>query len=105
MADNSINHEDADKLIAAIDIDQYEKCAQLAETIHVKVLPPEQHNSEHPFSDYMGLKNHSTDDVQAFLRWREKPEGVPVKLKVPGETTVYVAKKGNYPFLYRERVC
>ncbi len=105
MTLKSINHEEADALIAGIDMDQYASHIQLGATEAVKTLAPEENDSDHPFVDFLGLKNQTKNDYTAFLRWREKPVSVPVKVKVPAGATLYVAKKGNYPFLYRDNAC
>ncbi len=103
MTDKPINHEEADALIAGIDLEKYADHMQIGKTTAVKTLAPADNDSEHPAADFMGLKNDTETDHTAFLRWREKPEGVPVKIKVPAGATLYVAKKGNYPFLYRDK--
>ena|GEM_PF-3623143 len=100
----TMDYEEADKLIAALDVKDCQASAQLGETSCVKVLPESEHDADHPAADFMGLKNHSESLCTAFLRWHSKPAGVPVKIKVPAETTLYVAKKGNHPFLIKERV-
>ncbi|MBL4838345.1 MAG: hypothetical protein JKY34_12290 [Kordiimonadaceae bacterium] len=99
-----MDYEEADKLIAALDEAACAASAQLGETECIKVLPEGDHDADHPASDFMGLKNHSENLCTALLRWRAKPEGVPVKIKVPAQATLYVAKKGNHPFLIKERV-
>lgn len=105
MTDTPMNHEEADALIAALNMDDYENHMQLGATTAVKPLPMSENDADHPSADFLGLKNHTDDDHIAFLRWREKPEGVPVKIKVPGGATLYVAKKGNIPFLHRDKAC
>ena len=99
-----MEYEEADTLIAALDEDACSASAQLGETECVKVLAVSDHDADHPASDFMGLKNHGDSLSTAFLRWRSKPAGVPVKIKVPAQATLYVAKKGNHPFLIKERV-
>lgn len=103
MTDKKINHEEADALIAGIDLDTYADHMQIGETAAVKTLAAADNDSEHPAADFLGLKNDTEKDHTAFLRWRNKPEGVPVKVKVPAGATLYVARKGNYPFLYRDK--
>jgi hypothetical protein len=99
-----MDYEEADKLIAALDEEACAAHAQLGDTQCVKVLPDTEHDADHPAADFIGLKNHSDNMSTAFLRWRSKPAGVPVKIKVPAQAILYVAKKGNHPFLIKERV-